>query len=250
MSASLGFSQEDDQNKRIIRLQIYTQNSFDQQSTSSDAIRIEFTDDGSNEYDNRDVEKMDNLDENLARLLGSSLLTIENREQPFDGEILPLFINQYSTTNYVYKFQIENFEDFNVVLNDNYEDTTFQVEEDSFIYSFSVNPSINASTSFNRFSIQLNQETMSVNSFNNSPDFSISPNPVVSDVIHIKSSSFINEKVNVQIFNQVGKLVFKKTTTFPSNGDLSLNNLNLNSGVYLVKIQSGKHQLTKKMIKH
>ena len=153
MITVLGFSQEDDQNKRIIRLQIYTQNSFDQQSTSSDAIRIEFTDDGYNGIDNRDVVKMNNLDENLARLHGGTFLTVENRAQPEDGETLALYIDQYSTTNYIFKFDNENFQEFDVILKDNYLNTNLVVNDDDFLYSFTVNPAINASVAFNRFSL-------------------------------------------------------------------------------------------------
>lgn len=241
------FSQVEDLNKRIIRMQIYTQNSFDQQSTSSDAIRIEFTNDGYNGIDNRDVVKMQNLDENLARQHGGTFLTIENREQPIDGETLNLYIDQYSTTNYVFKFDNENFEDFKVKLRDNYLIQTIDLDDDS-LYSFSVNTSINASMAFNRFQLILQEETMHTSSFQ-SPYFSMTPNPIVQNFVNIESPFFANTKATVSVFNQVGKLVTERKLNFPSNGKITLNNLDFNTGVYLVKIHNQSHHVTKKLVK-
>ena len=70
----VSFAQDEDDTKRILRLQLYTEASYNAGSTSSDAIRIEFTDDGSNDMDFRDVIKFNNLDENLARFLNGNLL--------------------------------------------------------------------------------------------------------------------------------------------------------------------------------
>lgn len=239
---------DEDLTKRIIRIQLYTEASYNAASTSSDAIRIEFTDDGDNEMDDRDVIKFTNLDENLARFYNSTLLTIENRAQPINGELLSLFINQYTTSSYVLLFDNDNFEDKVLKLVDTYLNEDFVIDEENLVHQFTVDNSVNASTFYGRFKLLIEDEPLSNVNFEN-PEFSISPNPVKGDLLNIQSSFFAKQKVEISLYNQVGKRIMKKTVQFPSSGNFSLTNLNYNAGVYLLQLKTNQQQITKKLIK-
>ncbi|GGE11872.1 T9SS type A sorting domain-containing protein [Psychroflexus salis] len=239
---------QEDQNERILRMQIYTQASYDAASTSSDAIRIEFTNDGFNGIDDRDAPKINNIDENLARLHGGTFLTIENREQPTDGEILNLYIGQFSNSAYVFKFQNDNFDDKILKLKDNYLNDQIVIDENNATYAFTINPSINASTFYGRFQLLFEDEPLSTIGFNK-PEFSISPNPVKQDSFIIQSACFANQEVSILIYNQVGKLILKKRVQLSNSGKYQLKDFNFNAGFYFVKLKTNSQEITKKLIK-
>lgn len=71
---------------------------------------------------------------------------------------------------------------------------------------------------------------------------SIYPNPTSFDYVFIKT----NEKLNVEIFNVLGKKVSQKVvTTTDSKMDIS----SLSEGIYLLRISNGKNQTSRKLIK-
>ena len=77
----------------------------------------------------------------------------------------------------------------------------------------------------------------------NELNLEIFPNPFL-DIITIKSKNTIN-KMNITIFDTFGRSLFSRNIQNTSNLDLS----NLNSGIYLVKIESNDYSITKKIIK-
>ena len=72
--------------------------------------------------------------------------------------------------------------------------------------------------------------------------FKIYPNPVASNTLFISTSS----DLDIQIFNLLGKLVLE---TKVSNTNTSIDVSSLNSGVYLIKLNSDNKSVTKKLIR-
>ena len=77
--------------------------------------------------------------------------------------------------------------------------------------------------------------------------FHIYPN-VFSDNINIESDSENEEKVNIQIFNINGKIVFSTKTTFKFRHKLNLSDLE--QGMYIIKIKTKAITKSYKIIKH
>ncbi|GAB5563695.1 MAG: hypothetical protein Wins2KO_07580 [Winogradskyella sp.] len=83
-------------------------------------------------------------------------------------------------------------------------------------------------------------ETLSLNQFD-ATSFSIFPNPNNTGVVTITSS--VNEEMNVQVFDLLGKQVKNETLT-----NNTLNVSNLKTGIYLVKITQNNATVTKKLV--
>src|SRR5690606_3905129 len=75
----------------------------------------------------------------------------------------------------------------------------------------------------------------------NSETFKVYPNPATKGYVEITSK--INSPKNISIFDVLGKQVIK--TILAGN---RLDILNLNSGIYILKIEQGKISSTKKLV--
>ncbi|WP_378175294.1 T9SS type A sorting domain-containing protein [Aquimarina sp. SS2-1] len=83
---------------------------------------------------------------------------------------------------------------------------------------------------------------LSVDTFDElAENFTISPNPTDTGFVNITTKS--NVTVNISVFNMLGKQVISQTL----NNNL-LNVSNLNSGVYIVKLDQGSASVTKKLV--
>lgn len=230
-------------------VQLFTQASYDANSTSSDAFLIRFTHDGFNGLDHRDGPKMDNLDENLARQFANQLLSIENREYPVVGENLSMFINQYTTTSYVFKIDVPNFNGVKIVLRDNYLDVTTDLEFGPNVVQFSVNQGIPGSVAFNRFSLRFEDEPLSANDFDNQK-IAIYPNPVTNNFFYLDLGvgGLPTKLTSVQMYSQEGSLV---SITQPEvlENRYRVDTSKLSRGLYIVKAtQESGHTFTSKIL--
>ncbi|GGE41265.1 hypothetical protein GCM10010832_21630 [Psychroflexus planctonicus] len=228
---------------------LYREDSYNAGSTSSDAIEIRFTINGFNGLDDRDAPKMNNVDENLARIQDGELLVLENRAFPEADENLQLFMNQFSTTNYVLKFILPEFEDVKLKLVDNYTNVSHDLPTGESTVNFVLDNS-NASQAYNRFSLVFEPITLSTVNYANKAKVSLYPNPVKSNYFYVEVPSNSNADVLVEIFNAQGRKVKTQVFKNQTSNTIKVDNLNLTQGVYYFKIQ-GKHNLnvTKKFIK-
>ncbi len=225
-----------------LNLLLYDEASFNANSTSRDAFLIRFKEHGNNAIDANDAPKPNNLDENLARLHGSSLLSIEERSLPTADEDLSLFINQYQNTDYVFKAIIENLPaNTEAFLIDHYLNETHVLTEGITTVNFSIDPSINASTAYNRFSLSFGMENLSQILFNKD-DVKVYPNPS-EGVVNIQSTMLLDK---LSIYNLVGKLMYQETNIQAANKTLNLEMLE--TGVYFMEIGDEKHKRTTKFI--
>ena len=76
-------------------------------------------------------------------------------------------------------------------------------------------------------------------------DFKIYPNPISVDILNIDSNS-TNKIINIEIYNILGSSVFKQNLNSNSN---QINVSTLNKGIYLIKLNSEKGSITKKLVK-
>lgn len=216
-------------------IKLYDQNSYNSGSTSRDAITIKFSEYYNNAFEAEDAPKMENADENLARFIAGDLSSYEKRNLPQDGEVLPLFVNKYRMTDYVFTLDLEGFDaNTNVFLKDNYTDELHVLDAGQNEVYFTVNSSVNASVAFNRFSIVFENETLNTEVVEKNA-LQVYPNPVES-TLNVVIPNVANQKTSIQIFDMLGKQVYSKTLEVDGSGRMQINNFNLNQGAYLLKV--------------
>ena len=231
--------------KSRIQIDLYDLDSYNVNSTSRDGVRINFVEGGNNLIDENDAPKISNLDENLSRMFGAHLLSIEERDLPIDGEILPLFINQYRTTDYVFKVNnVDLPQGTKAFLRDNYLDIDTELTMGISIINFQVDPGVIGSTAFSRFSIVFEVENLSIDEFDKS-EFKLYPNPVTNNELYIGINT--SEDVNIDIYDVLGKKVKSYNEKVLSN-IVKLESLDLNSGVYIIKIKNIDTKIVSKLI--
>ena len=239
------YSQLDQSSDFSLNLLLYNQASYQVNSTSSDAFIIHFLPDGNNDIDLNDAPKIDNLDENLARLHSGNLLTIEERSLPDSGtQNLPIFIDQYTSSEYVFKSIIENLPDnIDVLLVDHYLGETHQLYNQESIIYFSIDPTINASKAYSHFSLSVNN-TINLDTPDFEADlFTVFPNPSVGDV-HITSNQPIKD---VRIYKSYGKLVQQIINV--KRNSIHIDFKSYSRGMYFIEITNQKnHRSTQKLL--
>ena len=196
--------------EKFIAIELFRNNSLELGSTASDGVLICFTEDGFNGLDWRDAPKMNNLDENLARIIGNTLISIENREFPVDNENLALFVNQYSTNTYQFRLFVDDFDDIEVFLFDNFTTVESPMGIGENIYHFNIDHFDVQSTASNRFSIRFKKISLALNLFETYP-VAVFPNPVrVGSPLCIDISTNILVDMELLLYNSSGNLIQRK----------------------------------------
>ncbi len=241
---------ENPPSSKQLRVMLFRNNSLAEGSTSSDAFVVNFTHDGFNGIDWRDAPKMNNPDENLARVIGQNLFSIENRAFPVENEVLSMFINQFTTLTYQFKIDVDAFDEVEAVLFDSHTNSQTLLEVGETIYDFSINHSVPSTLASNRFSIRFRPITFSVNVFEANP-IDIYPNPVARGNnirFNIPSNQF-SSPIFVSVYNLGGKQVFTKQLN-ENRSQHQISTEKLLPGVYLIEFSTAdkKSRYTKKLL--
>ncbi len=206
-----------------------------------DGARIDFLIDASNEINEFDAIKSGNPDENIAFKNNNILLSMETRVLPENNEQLPLYVGNYKSSNYQLNLHIRNFEETQAYLMDNYLNTITQiVPNEETIYPYSISAEEIGSDNDDRFKIVFVNIPLS-NEIVENVNFSIYPNPA-SDRLFINANA-VFENANVQLFNTVGQKVLEKNLSFNNNNQIELNNLDLQNGLYILKLKTNSGEL-------
>ncbi|GGE26817.1 hypothetical protein GCM10010832_04390 [Psychroflexus planctonicus] len=231
-----------------LAIQLYDKASYLNGNTSLDAVLIRFASNFNENLNVEDALKLENIDENFARIENGKLISIEQRALPTENEALALFVNQYRHQEYVFQVDATSLpENTKVFLEDNYLNEIIDLENLDYTYEFSVDESINASKAFNRFSLVFEEVSLNTTDFAKN-DFVIYPNPIVNNQFQITSSTLANETAIVSIFDLVGKQVFSKEVDFDETGNKTFKEINLKTGLYLMQVHHKDFQTSKKII--
>lgn len=236
-----------------LAIQLYYEEAYLTGQTPTDGISIKFSENGNNGIDNYDAPKMWNFDENLSTINAEKNYSIESRAYPENEEVIPLSINSYRTTNYVFEAKPTNIpEETAIYLYDNYTDTYTELSsEDVVTYSFEVDTSIEASKSSTRFELRFTVNLLGMDDLAMS-SVALYPNPLNGDSFQILARGFESESLNVQIVNMLGQVVYSGAVPVASNGVATVTLAEtISSGIYNVKIVSEANQtINKKLIKN
>ena len=209
--------------------------------TPLDGTRVDFMNNGSNEIDAFDANKSGNPDENLALKNNNILLSMETRALPGNNEQLQLYVGNYKSNNYQLTFQVKNFEETQAYLMDNYLNTITQmIPDEDTIYQYTISENEIGSNNEDRFKIVFVNIPLS-NDVVEAINFSIYPNPA-SDRLFINTNAGF-ENANIQLFNTLGQKVFEKNLAFNNNNQIELNNLDLQNGLYILKLKTNSGEV-------
>lgn len=234
-----------DMEDTFINFLLYDQLSFDLNDTPDDGLRINFSVNYSNEVNHQDAPKFENIDENLARVEGNLLLSLENRAMPVDNEELVLFINKYRTNEYLFKIELGDFSNELVYLKDEYTNELHLLNTGQNIITFSVNATIPESLNNSRFSVLFETSPLSTPSFQAS-SIDVYPNPS-SDFIYVINQNSKDYLKALTLFDLSGRRLV--TMQLEANSSrTSVNVASLASGIYLLQIETENSSFTQKVI--
>jgi endonuclease I len=219
-----------------IDLRLYPATAFAQNERASDAVRIKFREDYSNAVTPVDAAKFYNIDENLAANNNGTLLSIEARALPEDGETIQLFTNQYRKTDYVFEARLTEMNEVQVFLKDHYTGSLTELfNNDTTLYAFQVDANNPASLADDRFEFFFKEMLMHTNELQFGYGFVLFPNPAQGE-INIATRGIAGQEVQLSITSVLGQLVYNNTLTVNSNGMLSVNITGSSNGVYILKL--------------
>lgn len=237
-------------NQSNIDLALYTQDAYDSHATASDALKVMFDGGYSNDVDANDANKFTNLDENLARANNDVKLAIESRNQPVDGEELPLSLTQYRYNSYVFVATVGNFDGIDVFLKDNYLNKTTRLNQNAeTAVPFTKDDANVASVAATRFTLLFKQAALGTNTpIAVTKGFTVYPNPANSELYINADADYASAKVAV--YNTLGQQVLSTNQNFSANKQLKLNVSALQAGMYVVKVVTNSGaEFTAKLIK-
>jgi len=218
-----------------INIQLFTQEAFTNQQTSSDGLRIKFSAQANNAIDAQDAPKFFNLDENLARIDQGNYITIENRALPYEGEVLPLFTYQYRYQDYVLQVDLTDVFDYEVYLEDAYLQTSTLLSTGTQYVNFQVDASIPASIATDRFSLSFGN-VLDANSAI-TQGLQVYPNPVTGNEVYLQLPQHHGNCLELKVYNVLGQQIFEKIVSPNAEKTLQIDSIPFSaSGIYFLKM--------------
>lgn len=226
---------------------LYEDAALAETGTSADGFVVVFDEAYSNAVDENDAVKMGNLDENAGTSNAGKVLSYESRNLPTEADVIPLSHNQYRSTNYTYKVNVQNL-NTNAFLLDKYTNTRTPLQNGGETsVSFIVDLTNTASTAPDRFDVVFGT-TLSTGESAFANAVSVYPNPITENQFFVKLPAQEGEALTVKLVNLLGQEVYSKKLNVAYGIVKIQPETALQSGVYLVNISSANHTATKKLI--
>lgn len=182
--------------------------------------------------DDRDIQKLPNLDESMEVAQAGGLFTLWKDVTPVDGTIIPLNITNYRKTQYTFDItSLPSLTDFEVVLVDQFTNTTTPLQAGQQV-AFTVDAAQAGSTAADRFYLQFNNTTLSMNDDFYLQKISMYPNPVTSGVFFLQLPQEV--PATIELYNLVGQRVHAAVTSGSSQVNLPI----LPEGIYILKVNT------------
>jgi hypothetical protein len=219
-----------------------------------DGVRVMYDNSYSSEINTLDAVKVWNYNESVSVFSEGAYLSIEKRGQPSVSDTTAIQLFGYVETDYTLDldFQLNNPINVDVYLFDNYTQNKVKlIPQELTSYEFSVDPSIPESTSFNRFELVYEEESLSLDEFNTT-SIKVYPNPVVGEHVSISGTSEQIEAVNqVEVYTMQGQklMSFNEERLDKTNGQINLSfSRQIPKGHYLLYINTPEEVYVKKLI--
>lgn len=213
-----------------------------------DGVLISFNLNASSAVSANGAVKLQNPDENLSIEALNSSLSIVERSEPVDNELIPLKLNGLTSTDYTFDINT-TLTNLQTLFVDHLLGTETLMANGSNLVSVSFDTTNSASVDENRFELKFLNSTLSVGDIAFAEAVQVYPNPVNGDSVTI-GNLIAGESVKISIYNTLGQLIvsYQKEST---NGNETVANMNsLKNGIYLLKVEQDKVATTKRIIKN
>jgi hypothetical protein len=186
--------------------------------------------------------------ETLATLSeDGKLLSFDKRNINQEGEIVHLSLNNYTASNYKFQIEVENNNNQeNIYLIDSYLETTYPIDNNTFIHNFTVDTNIPASIASDRFSLVFDNTTLGVAETTFGYNFSLYPNPAQNGRFYVTTPGLSGE-AQVTLTNILGQQVYAQQLDI-QNQEVQIHADNLSSGVYMMNLSQGEQSFSTKVI--
>jgi len=233
-----------------IKLLLYTNDNYLNGASESDGLVVNFNPNGNNAVDELDAYKLNNTDENLARRVNSTDISIENRALPVDGEILEIFTNGYTDAQYILDIEVQNMSDgIKAYFIDSYTNSSTLLNSGYNQVSFNVIEEQPLSLASDRFKIIFENTTLGVSDNNGFGDgFKLFPVPSKDGLFKVSTIGLSSSEVNLSIYDIAGKKVYSKLKYVDNNGIITADASILGSGIFIVEVTQGQKKYTEKLI--
>ncbi|MEP6278226.1 MAG: T9SS type A sorting domain-containing protein, partial [Nonlabens ulvanivorans] len=188
-----------------------------------DGVLLSFNLSAANSFTAKGAVKLQNPDENLSIEAMNSSLSIIERLEPVDNELIPLKLNGLTAIDYT--FDINNaLTNLQTLFVDHFLGTETLMVNGSNLVSISFDTAIAASVDENRFELKFLNSTLSVGDIAFAEAVQVYPNPVNEDNVTI-GNLIVGESVKISIYNTLGQLIasYQKEST---NGIEKVTNMN------------------------
>ncbi len=234
----------------FINLRIYKTDKFENGEAEEDALGYRFIHQAHNEINQNDATKMGNPGINLAAVNNNKLLAIETRNIPTETTALQVFLNNLENSNYTFRIHKENFaEHLNVSLLDAYLGTSIPITENIQTYSFDVDQAIPSSMNILRFSLVIENVSLSTTELELNDTLKLYPNPV-ENLLYIQDERLQNRTISYTIFDLKGRKLLANSLDVDDSSKFQINTNSLSKGVYMLRINTKDQKIyTRKIIK-
>lgn len=215
-----------------IQINLYRQQAFLNGETPLDGLKIKFGANFNNPIDAYDAPKLFNLDESISRFEQGQYIAIESRALPTAQESLSLALTNYRAKHYVLQILVGELNQ-SVYLEDNYLGTQQILQKGENTIAFQVDDQVAASTDPLRFAL-VTDKRLGTNLIEKQTP-SVYPNPLNGNILQIDFDQPSTTPVNIAIYNLLGQRIYQQQLNQHS-GKVSLSNLKLTSGLYLIEI--------------
>lgn len=141
----------------------------------------------------------------------------------------------------------QGLNDVGAYLNDAFTGNEIPLTSGENVIPFSVDDTNDASIASDRFKITFRENQLSTENVN-AFDFSMYPNPLSSNELHITSDDLAGSDVIINVTNILGQSVIKEVQQF--NQDTILSGFDsLRNGIYFIKLTSDQGSVTRRLIK-
>lgn len=195
----------------------------------------------------RDATKYFNIDENMALSNGDTLLSVEYRAMPQDGEELLLYNTSYRASAYTLDLEVSALDGVTAYFVDAFTQTSTPLNEGLNTLNFTVDQNIEASVASHRFKITYETEMLSVENAQ-TIKVELHPNPVTAGQLHITASQLAGQQADIVLHNLLGQQVYKTNVSFIANTATIKNLNNLQAGVYFVTVQNDVVSTTQRIL--
>ena len=241
------FRNSDQFNTSTINIDLQSQLAYANNGSMADGALLKFVANASNGIEANDAAKLGNIDETLSIVNGGHYLSIETRDLPQIGEVIPFYLSNYRQEDYVFRINLNNINGVTAYLVDEYLGTqTPLVNNEENVISFNVNEADEESVSPTRFSITFADSNLA-NTTIDKNSFALYPNPTNTGEFTIQLAGSSADRLEVKVFDMLGKQVYgKQFETFENQ--IKVTEVALQTGIYLVQLNQKGKTYTQKLI--